>query len=298
MWRFEGSVNRENVPNLISYLHEFFQNFSQSLAICFELFSFGEFVYSEIIDSGPHLSAAARRAGPARQRAVAAWLPRATHLACALRRYRDSTPRVPTAHLAPADRVPRSPCRRQRSTRRARPSPDCLARAARLPTASRRARPSPRPTSSPRRTRPSPDRLARATRLTTASRHARPSPRPRRPSPDRLTDRATVPTASPTLPPSAVPTPVSRYSSAASHAPAPCHRRLAKPRTAGQCRRRALAPCAARCAGRPSWAASAPRTQAAHAALAEDVGCASAAHAGRARTVQLGRARFWPVAPG
>jgi hypothetical protein len=43
----------KSVPNLIFYLHDFFQNFSQSLAICFELFSFGEFVYSEITDSGP-----------------------------------------------------------------------------------------------------------------------------------------------------------------------------------------------------------------------------------------------------
>ena len=67
----------KSVPNLISYLHEFFQNFSQSLAICFELFSFGEFVYSEIADSGPHLSAVARRAGLARQHATAAWPSRA-----------------------------------------------------------------------------------------------------------------------------------------------------------------------------------------------------------------------------
>jgi hypothetical protein len=52
----------KSVPNFISYLHEFLQNFSQSLAICFELFSFREFVYSKIADSGPHLSAAARRA--------------------------------------------------------------------------------------------------------------------------------------------------------------------------------------------------------------------------------------------
>jgi hypothetical protein len=57
----EVSIGK-SVPNLISYLYEFFQNFSQSLAICFELFSFSEFVYSEIADSGPHLSAAARRA--------------------------------------------------------------------------------------------------------------------------------------------------------------------------------------------------------------------------------------------
>jgi hypothetical protein len=40
----------KSVPNLIFYLHEFFQNFSQSLAICFELFSFGEIVYLEITD--------------------------------------------------------------------------------------------------------------------------------------------------------------------------------------------------------------------------------------------------------
>jgi hypothetical protein len=40
----------KSVPNLISYLHEFFQNFSQSPAICFELISFGYFIYSEIAD--------------------------------------------------------------------------------------------------------------------------------------------------------------------------------------------------------------------------------------------------------
>jgi hypothetical protein len=31
----------KSVPNLISYLHEFLQNFSQFLAIFFELFSSG-----------------------------------------------------------------------------------------------------------------------------------------------------------------------------------------------------------------------------------------------------------------
>jgi hypothetical protein len=60
----EVSIGK-SVPNLIFYLHDFLQNFSQSLAICFEQFSFGEFVYSEIADSGPHLSAAARRADAA-----------------------------------------------------------------------------------------------------------------------------------------------------------------------------------------------------------------------------------------
>jgi hypothetical protein len=50
----------KSVPNLISYLHEFFQNFSQSLAICFELFSFGVIFISEITDE---------RAPPVRRRA-------------------------------------------------------------------------------------------------------------------------------------------------------------------------------------------------------------------------------------
>jgi hypothetical protein len=40
----------KSVPNLISYHHEFFQNFSQFLAICFEIFSFGEIFNSEIAD--------------------------------------------------------------------------------------------------------------------------------------------------------------------------------------------------------------------------------------------------------
>jgi hypothetical protein len=44
----------KSVPNLISYDHEFFQNFSHSLAICFELFSFGVIFNSEIADErGP-----------------------------------------------------------------------------------------------------------------------------------------------------------------------------------------------------------------------------------------------------
>jgi hypothetical protein len=40
----------KSVPNLISYLHEFFQIFSQSLAILFELISFGIIFNSEIAD--------------------------------------------------------------------------------------------------------------------------------------------------------------------------------------------------------------------------------------------------------
>jgi hypothetical protein len=37
----------KSVPNLISYLHEFSWNFSQLLAICFELFSFGRIFNSK-----------------------------------------------------------------------------------------------------------------------------------------------------------------------------------------------------------------------------------------------------------
>jgi hypothetical protein len=57
----------KSVPNLISYLHEVFQNFSQSLAICFELFSFGVIFNLEITDE---------RAPPVRRHA-----PRRAHAA-------------------------------------------------------------------------------------------------------------------------------------------------------------------------------------------------------------------------
>jgi hypothetical protein len=50
----------KSVPNLISYHHDFFQNFSQSLAICFELFSFRVIFNSEITNE---------RASPFRRRA-------------------------------------------------------------------------------------------------------------------------------------------------------------------------------------------------------------------------------------
>jgi hypothetical protein len=93
----------KSVPNLISYLHEFFQNFSQSLAICFELFSFGEFVYSEIADSGPNLSAAARCLD------------------------RVARPDSCLDRVTPARQPPRSPCRRRQ--RPPRPRPDRLAHA-------------------------------------------------------------------------------------------------------------------------------------------------------------------------
>jgi hypothetical protein len=58
----------KSVPNLISYLHEFLQNFSQFLAICFELFSFGVIFNSEIThERAPPV----RRRAPRRARAAA-----------------------------------------------------------------------------------------------------------------------------------------------------------------------------------------------------------------------------------
>jgi hypothetical protein len=66
----------KSVPNLISYLQEFFWNFSQFLAIYFERFSSGVILIRKTLTSGSHLPDAAVRAGPAWHRAIAAWLPR------------------------------------------------------------------------------------------------------------------------------------------------------------------------------------------------------------------------------
>jgi hypothetical protein len=175
----------KSVPNLISYLHDFFKNFSQSLAICFELFSFGEIIYSKIADE---------RAPPVRrrvrQRAAAAWPPHPRH--------------------------PPHACHRR---------PDCSPRSRRRPDR-RGLKP------------PTPGSVAVSHRRL----HA---------------DEPPFPTVS--------------------HASAPCRRRLTKQRRRRAARRRALAPCAARCTGRPSWAVPAPRTRAAP------------------RTVHQGRAWFRPI---
>jgi hypothetical protein len=58
----------KSLPNLISYLHEFFQNFYQSLAIFFELFSFGVIFNSEITDEQ---APPVRRRAPRRARVAA-----------------------------------------------------------------------------------------------------------------------------------------------------------------------------------------------------------------------------------
>jgi hypothetical protein len=115
---------------------------------------------------------------------------------------------------------------------------------------------------------------------------------PKPPTPSRAARRSPVAVAPRRLP-------------AISRALVPSRRRLAEQHRRravcrGQCRR-ALMPCAMRCAGRPSWAASA-----AHAAPAEAVGRASTAHAGHAPRGRrprcalciLAERRFGPVAPG
>jgi hypothetical protein len=71
----EEVSNMKSVPNLISYHHNFFRNFSQFLAIYFELFSSGGNFNMKIADMrGPP---ATFHAGPACQCAIATWLPRA-----------------------------------------------------------------------------------------------------------------------------------------------------------------------------------------------------------------------------
>jgi hypothetical protein len=86
----------KNVPNLIFYLHKFCWNFSQCLAIYFELFSSRVNLNSEIADEWAHLSNGERRARPAQQRAVAAWLPRAAR------------PDSPAPTTPPPDRLART----------------------------------------------------------------------------------------------------------------------------------------------------------------------------------------------
>jgi hypothetical protein len=101
----------KSVPNLISYLQDFFWNFSQFLAIYFERFSSGVILIQKTLTSGSHLSDAVVRAGPAWQHAIATWLPRtAPHpcIKCSIgttRRHPDST-----APFRPAPFRPR--CRR------------------------------------------------------------------------------------------------------------------------------------------------------------------------------------------
>jgi hypothetical protein len=116
----------KSVPNLIFYLHKFFGNFSQFLAICFELFSFRVNLNSKIADErappvrrrAPYRAcAAARRCRVAATcRAVARGLkplPRQSRLARTTAAPTASHPPPDSAHLiasplAPPSRPPRS----------------------------------------------------------------------------------------------------------------------------------------------------------------------------------------------
>jgi hypothetical protein len=146
----------------------------------------------------------------------------------------------------------------------------------------------------------------------TARRASRQLPRPAlRAMPDRRPAlRAAVPTASPTCrvptvasptvppsrplidaaPPSAVPVPVSRCSSAACRAPAPCRHQLVEQRHRAPCSARR-----ARRAGRGRAGPPALRTRAVQAAPAEAVGRVAV---GRAVHCASGPSGFGPVAPG
>jgi hypothetical protein len=95
----------KSVPNLISYLHEFFWNFSQFLAIYFELFSSGSKLNSENTDewSPPVSRRFPHRAHlSARRRRVAATCPRRA----------ARVPQMRCRDPAPASRQPSQPHRR------------------------------------------------------------------------------------------------------------------------------------------------------------------------------------------
>jgi hypothetical protein len=133
----------KSVPNLISYLHEIFKNFSQSLAICFELFSFEMIFNSEIANErAPPIRRRTPR-GPARQRAVAVWLPCAAptprlkaDVGTACRASRQPSSLTPPASQQPASLAPPAspPSRPSRSLKSCRPD-----RRRAAPTASRRS---------------------------------------------------------------------------------------------------------------------------------------------------------------
>jgi hypothetical protein len=108
----------KSVPNLIFYLHIFFCNFSQFLAICFELFSFGVNFNSEITDE---------RTPPVRRRT-----PRvpthclASHAPPPSRQYPHAA-RPTASPVAPASRPSRLPDSVRPDRRGPKPRrPDCL----------------------------------------------------------------------------------------------------------------------------------------------------------------------------
>jgi hypothetical protein len=118
----------KSVPNLISYIHNFFWNFSQFLAIYFGRFLSRIILIQKTLTNGSHLSDAARYTGPAWQRAVAVWLPCAVPLqrvksaVGTARRLPDSAvPTAPPALSAPPRAASPRPSRQRSSRPRRRP---------------------------------------------------------------------------------------------------------------------------------------------------------------------------------
>jgi hypothetical protein len=96
----------KSVPNWISYLHEFFWNFSQHLAICFELFPFGSIFNSKkSLPRGPTRRPLSLPAGPSHQCAISTWPPRAVPL----RHCPDRACPRPDRAAPTASPTPRSP---------------------------------------------------------------------------------------------------------------------------------------------------------------------------------------------
>jgi hypothetical protein len=113
----------KSVPNLISYLHGFFWNFSQFLAIYFELFLSGSKFNSKNANEWGPLVSRHFRTGSACQRAVTAWLPRAC--AAPLARLKGAIGTMRRCLDSHPDRAARCPSRAAPSPRLARAHPDC-----------------------------------------------------------------------------------------------------------------------------------------------------------------------------
>jgi hypothetical protein len=168
----------KSVPNLISYLHEFFQNFSMSPAICFELISFRYFIKSEITDKrAPLVSRRAPlphgRHAPRQRSGIKAAIGTARR---ASRQRRHFRPRAPTASRR-AHRFRPPP----RSTRR-RPDSLVVAAVRAPPPRSKRARlPRRRPPSlvAAGEPTPPPRRLRAPASLAVAVQRRRAGPAPR-----------------------------------------------------------------------------------------------------------------------
>jgi hypothetical protein len=123
----EEVSSMKSVPNWISYLHEFFWNFSQLITISFELFSFGNIFNSGIICHG--VSPISLSLSPHRARLSACRLYVAPHVVAVLPRTRAHAIKAPTDSVvstapSPVSALPPLPC----------PKPTVAARLAAVPT--------------------------------------------------------------------------------------------------------------------------------------------------------------------